>query len=101
MRENNLLLSTQRFGTGLAFVIFPLVFAFAFSVRPGLLTPHLVGPSELIMRARGDDVLQFAHTLVLLDTALLRVDGHQWPIGRALASLMMAGDRFRAGRPRC
>jgi hypothetical protein len=73
MRTNSLLNSTQRIGTGLSFVIFPIVFAFAFSVHPGLLTPHLLSPSELIARARGDGLLQFAHALVLLDTALLIV----------------------------
>lgn len=73
MHTNKLLSSTQRIGTGLAFVIFPIVFVFAFSVHPGLLAPHLLGPSELILRARGDGLLQFAHALVLLDTALLVV----------------------------
>jgi hypothetical protein len=73
MQTNKLLSSTQRIGTGLSFVIFPIVFVFAFSVHPGLLAPHLLGPSELILRARGDGLLQFAHALVLLDTALLVV----------------------------
>jgi hypothetical protein len=65
--------STKRIGTGLSFVIFPIVFVFAFSVHPGLLDPHLLGPSELILRARGDGLLQFGHALVTLDTALLVV----------------------------
>ncbi len=68
-----LLSSTQRIGTGLSFVVFPIVFVFAFSVHPGLLDPHLLGPSELIHRARGDGLLQFAHALVTLNTALLVV----------------------------
>jgi hypothetical protein len=50
-----------------------MVFVFAFSVHPGLLHPHLLGPSELILRARGAGLLQFAHALVTLDTALLVV----------------------------
>jgi len=73
MHANNLLRSIKRIGTGLSFVIFPIVFVFAFSVHPGLLRPHLLGPSELILRARGDGLLQFAHALVMLDTALLVV----------------------------
>ncbi len=73
MHANTLLSSTQRIGTGLSFVIFPIVFVFAFSVHPGLLDPHLLGPSELILSARGASLLQFAHALVTLNTALLVV----------------------------
>jgi len=65
--------SFKRLGTGLSFVIFPLVFVFAFSVHPGLLHPHFLSPSELITRAHGADLLQFGHALVTLDTALLIV----------------------------
>jgi hypothetical protein len=70
---NKLLASTKRIGTGLSFVVFPLVFVFAFSVHPDLLHPRLLGPSELVERARGDGLLQFAHAMVTLDTALLVV----------------------------
>lgn len=73
MHENDLLSWTKRIGTGLSFVIFPIVFVFAFSVHPGLLHPHLLGPSELILRARGAPLLQLGHALVMLDTALLVV----------------------------
>lgn len=73
MREDNLLSSTKRIGTGLAFVIFPIVFVFAFLVHPNLLHPHLLGPSELILRARSAGLLQFGHALVTLNTALLVV----------------------------
>jgi hypothetical protein len=73
MHEDNLLSSTKRIGTGLAFVIFPIVFVFAFSVHPGLLHPHLLGPSELILRAHSAGLLQLGHALVTLDTALLVV----------------------------
>ena len=65
--------ATKRIVTGLAFVVFPIVFVFAFSVHPGLLNPHLLSPAELIQRARGADVLQFGHALVTLNTALLVV----------------------------
>jgi hypothetical protein len=60
-------------GTGLAFIIFPLVFVFAFAVHPGLLTPHLMRPEELVLRARHNPVLQLGHALVTLNTALLVV----------------------------
>jgi hypothetical protein len=73
MHANNLLSSTKRIGTGLSFIIFPIVFVFAFSVHPGLLHPHLLDPSELILRSRSAGLLQFAHALVMLDTALLVV----------------------------
>ena len=73
MSASDPLSSFKRIGTGLSFVIFPLVFVFAFSVHPGLLHPHLLVPSELIVRARGAGVLQFGHALVTLNTALLVV----------------------------
>jgi hypothetical protein len=73
MRTNNFLSSVEQIGTGLSFIIFPLVFVFAFSVHPDLLHPHLLDPAELIVRARGADLLQFAHALVTLNTALLVV----------------------------
>lgn len=60
-------------GTGLSFIAFPLVFAFAFAVHPGLLNPHILSPAELIARARGANLLQFGHALVTLNTALLIV----------------------------
>jgi hypothetical protein len=73
MHANKHLNSFQRIGTGLCFIVFPIVFVFAFSVHPNLLHPYLLGPSELILRARGDGLLQFAHALVTLNTALLVV----------------------------
>jgi hypothetical protein len=73
MNDTTLLNATKRIGTGLAFVIFPIVFVFAFSVHPGLLHPHLLDPAGLILRSRGVSLLQFAHALVALNTALLMV----------------------------
>jgi hypothetical protein len=64
---------TKQIGAGLAFVVFPLVFIFAFSVHPGLLTPHLADPAELVQRALHNPALQFGHALVTLNTALLVV----------------------------
>jgi hypothetical protein len=63
----------KRVGTGLCFIFFPAVFVFAFSVHPGLSTPRLLGPEGLILRAHNANLLQFAHVLVLLNTALLVV----------------------------
>jgi len=63
----------KRIGTGLAFILFPLIFSFAFAIHPGLLNPHLFSEKELIMRAYGNDFLAFGHVLVLLCTPLLIV----------------------------
>jgi hypothetical protein len=60
-------------GTGAAFILFPLVFVFAFSLHPGLLRPRLLKPEEIIRRARRNSWLQTGHSLVLLCTALLVV----------------------------
>ena len=74
MHATNLLSSTKRIGTGFSFIIFPLVFVFAFSAHPGLFHPHILGPSQLILRVRGaSGLLHFGHALVTLDTALLVV----------------------------
>jgi hypothetical protein len=73
MDENDVLIPAKRIGAGLAFIIFPLVFIFAFAGHPGLLNPHLLGPGELILRARNNSLLQFGHALVTLNTALLVV----------------------------
>jgi hypothetical protein len=73
MHPSKRLMSSRQIGTGLCFVIFPLVFVFAFSVHPELLHPLLLGPSELIRRARGEEWLHFAHALVTINTAPLVV----------------------------
>jgi len=73
MNESSSLIRVKRIGTGLAFTIFPLVFVFAFAGHSGLLSPHFLAPEELIVRARGDALLQFGHALVTLNTGLLVV----------------------------
>ena len=73
MNEGSSLVRVKRIGTGLAFIVFPLVFVFAFAGHSGLLSPHFLGPQELIVRARGDALLQFGHALVTLNTGLLVV----------------------------
>jgi hypothetical protein len=73
MDEKDGLNSVKRIGSGLAFIFFPLVFIFAFAGHPQLLNLHLLGPEELILRARGNGLLHFGHALVTLNTALLVV----------------------------
>jgi hypothetical protein len=73
MIENKALNQAKPIGTGLSFIFFPLLFVFAFAMHPGLLTPRLLGPEELILRAHQNGLLQFGHVLVTLSTALLVV----------------------------
>lgn len=73
MHASDRLFAAKRFGTGVAFVVFPLVFVFAFAVHPNLLSPRFLGPSDLISRAHRAELLHFAHALVTLVTALLVV----------------------------
>jgi hypothetical protein len=63
----------KQIGVGLAFIIFPMLFIFAFAVHPGLLQPHLLSPEEIVLRARNNGLLQFGHVLVMLSTTLLIV----------------------------
>jgi hypothetical protein len=73
MNKNNVLQNGKRIATGLASILFPLIFVFAFAVHPGLLNPHFLGPEELIRRAHQNGLLQFGHVLVTLCTVLLIV----------------------------
>jgi hypothetical protein len=73
MIENESLNQKKRIGTGLSFILFPLLFVFAFAMHPGLLNPRLLSPEDLILRAHQNGMLQFAHVLVTLSTALLVV----------------------------
>jgi hypothetical protein len=73
MSENDSFNQFQNIGTGLSFILFPLLFVFAFASHPGLLNPRLLGPEELILRAHQNSLLQFGHVLVTLCTALLIV----------------------------
>jgi hypothetical protein len=78
MNENISLNQVKQIGIGLAFIIFPLLFIFAFAVHPNLLQPHLLGPEEIILRAHGNGLLQFGHVLVTLSTTLLIVAALQF-----------------------
>lgn len=71
--NQNLLSQVLQVGTGAAFILFPLIFVFAFSTHPGLLRPRLLKPEEIIRRARRSKLLQLGHSLVLLCAALLIV----------------------------
>jgi hypothetical protein len=74
MDESKAMHRFKRIATGLCFVVFPLIWVFAFAVHPSLLQPRLLlGPEDLIRRAHGDGLLQFAHALVAVNTALLVV----------------------------
>jgi hypothetical protein len=71
---NSRLCRFKRFGTGLCFIVFPIIWVFAFATHPNLLQPRLLlGPEQLILRAHGNSLLQFGHALVTLNTALLVV----------------------------
>ena len=69
----NTLSQIQQIGTGVAFIVFPLVFVFAFALHPRLLRPRLLRPEEIMRRARGQKLLHLGHALVLLNTGFLIV----------------------------
>jgi len=73
MRNAGSLDNVKRVGTGLAFILFPLLLAFAFAVHPGLLNPHRLSEQELILRAHQNSLLAFGHVLVLFDAAIMIV----------------------------
>jgi len=81
----------RRLGTAAALVVMPAIFVFAFATHPGLGSIQLLEPADLILRARGNPVLQFAHALVTLNTALLVV------VALHLQSLLRAGRGAWAG----
>jgi hypothetical protein len=73
MNGNILLNQIEQIGVGLALIIFPLVFVFAFAAHPRLLRPRLLSPEELVRRAHGNKLVHFGHVLVTLNTSLLIV----------------------------
>jgi hypothetical protein len=81
----------RRLGTAAALIVMPAIFVFAFATHPGLGSLRLLEPADLILRARGNPVLQFAHALVTLNTALLVV------VALHLQSLLRAGRGAWAG----
>ncbi len=81
----------RRLGTAAALLAMPTIFVFAFATHPGLGSIHLLEPADLILRARGNPVLQLGHALVTLNTALLVV------VAVHLQSLLRAGRGAWAG----
>jgi hypothetical protein len=73
MNANIFIDQIKQISIGLAFIVFPMLFVFAFAVHPGLLKPRLLSPREIILRAHGNNLLQFGHVLVTLSTTLLIV----------------------------
>ena len=73
LNENVFSNRIKQIGLGLAFILFPVLFIFAFAVHPNLLHPQLLGPEELILRSRDNELLQLQHVLVTLNTTLLIV----------------------------
>ncbi len=71
--ENHKINLTKRVGVGVTFIIFPLIFIFAFAGHPNLLNPRFLGPQELILRVHNNPLLHFGHALVTLCTGLLVV----------------------------
>ena len=64
----------KRMGTGVCFIVFPLVWVVAFAAHPALLSPHPeLDPMALVARAHGNGLLQLVHVLVTLNTALMVV----------------------------
>lgn len=101
MNQNKIAATVREVGMGLAFILFPLIFSFAFAVHPDLLKPQWLGPAALIARARQNDLLQFGHMLVTCNTMLLiavalhfmgRLDQTHWAwAGRLGGVLAIAG----------
>lgn len=71
--NQNIILQVAQIGTGIAFILFPLIFVFAFSAHPGLFKPRMLSPEGIIRRARGNKLLHFGHALVTLCTGLMVV----------------------------
>ncbi len=65
--------AVKRTGIGISFILFPLIFIFAFGGHPNLFNPSFLGPAELIQRAHNNFMLHFGHALVTLCTGLLVV----------------------------
>jgi hypothetical protein len=67
------LATVKRIGTGLAFILFPLLFMFGYAVHPGLLQPHILSEEEAILRAYNNNLLAFGHLLFLFAAPLIIV----------------------------
>ena len=71
---NQKLESAKQIGTGLAFVVFPFVFIFAFAIHPNLLSLAIVTDvGTRIGEFHGNRLMHFGHALMLLTVPLLIV----------------------------
>ena len=81
----------KRIGTGLAFILFPLLFIVGFAFHPGLLSPHVLSPKELVLRARHADLMQLGHVLDTFGAVLLVVVALRFMKLREHGSVAWAG----------
>ncbi|MFC2041832.1 hypothetical protein ACFLTY_05905 [Chloroflexota bacterium] len=66
--------SVKRVGTGLSFILFPIIFIFAFAVHPDLLNLSIVHDiSARVEDFHGNALLYFGHVLMLLSVPLVIV----------------------------
>lgn len=66
--------SAKRVGTGLAFVVFPIVFIFAFAIHPNLFSLAVVADvNTRIGEFHGNRLMHLGHALMLLTVPLLIV----------------------------
>jgi len=72
--KNRRLESAKRIGTGLAFVVFPFVFIFAFAIHPNLFSLAIVTDvSTRIGEFHGNRLMHLGHALMFLTVPLLIV----------------------------
>jgi hypothetical protein len=81
----------KRIGTGLVFILFPLLFIAGFAFHPGLLSPHVLSPKELVLRARHADLMQLGHVLDTFGAVLLVVVALRFMKLREHGSVAWAG----------
>lgn len=72
--RNETLESVKRIGTGLAFIVFPIVFIFAFAIHPNLFSFAIVTDvSARVGEFHGNRLMHLGHALMLLTVPLLIV----------------------------
>jgi hypothetical protein len=71
--------AVQRIGIGLAFILFPLIFIYAFAAHPGLFHPHLIADGhELVARVHHNSALHLGHSLMLFSVPMLIIVAFQF-----------------------